>query len=211
MRQDYAELLGIPSELDSRGEAAKLGYSNTAALLMHTLRISRTEARQRLAQEEQLHDVTTPTGAVVEAAMPSTAKELAKGAIGAGHVEVIQKTLGTMQHLDREQLAWAEELMIERAVEDDPAALARYGARGVEPARHGGSERSCDEQDLDGIRRSYVEPSGYVGVRRMLESHPVRVDPGAWRDRAHHHRTAPADRRSLSRLRRSATAQRTTS
>jgi hypothetical protein len=131
MRQIYARMLDTLSELDSRGEAAKLGYSNTAALLMHTLRISRAEARQRLAQAEQLHDVTTPTGAVVEATMPLTAKELAKGAIGAGHVEVIQKTLGTMKHLEREQLAWAEELMIERAAEDDPAALARYGERWV--------------------------------------------------------------------------------
>jgi hypothetical protein len=131
MRQDYAEMLGILSELDSRGEAVKLGYSNTAALLMHTLRISRAEARQRLTQAEQLHDVTTPTGAVIEAAMPLTAQELAKGAIGAGHVEVIQKTLGTMKHLDREQVAWAEQLMIERAAEDEPAALARYGNRWV--------------------------------------------------------------------------------
>jgi hypothetical protein len=131
MRQIYARMLDTLSELDSRGEATKFGYSNTAALLMHTLRVSRAEARQRLAQAEQLHDVTTPTGAVIEATMPLTAKELAKGAIGAGHVEVIQKTLGTMKHLEREQLAWAEELMIERAAEDDPAALARYGERWV--------------------------------------------------------------------------------
>jgi hypothetical protein len=107
-RQNHATMLEILSELDSQRAAHRLGYSNTAALLMHTLRISRSEARQRLSQAEQLHDMTTPTGAVVEAAMPLTAKELAKGAIGAGHVEVIQKTLGTMQHLEREQLAWAE-------------------------------------------------------------------------------------------------------
>jgi hypothetical protein len=131
MRQKYSRMLSILSELDSRGEAAKLGYSSTAALLIHTLRISRAEARQRLAQAEQLHDVTTPTGAVVEAAMPLTAQELAKGAIGAGHVEVIQKTLSTMKHLEREQLKLAEELMVDRATEDDPAALARYGERWV--------------------------------------------------------------------------------
>jgi hypothetical protein len=44
MRQEYSHMLSMLSELDSRGEAAKLGYSSTAALLMHTLRISGTEA-----------------------------------------------------------------------------------------------------------------------------------------------------------------------
>src|SRR5688500_6850741 len=124
MRRDYAAMLDLLSELDSRCAASQLGYANTAALLVHTLRITRAEANQRIAQAEKLHDVTTPTGAVVEAAMPLTAGELAKGSIGAGHVEVIQKTLGSMKHLEREQVAWAEDLMVARAAEDDPAALA---------------------------------------------------------------------------------------
>lgn len=131
MRRDYSAMLDLLSELDCRCAAYQLGYSNTAALLVHTLRISRAEAMQRLAQAEKLHAVTTPTGSVVEAAMPLTAGELAKGSIGAGHVEVIQKTLGSMKHLEPEKLAWAEELMVVRAAEDDPAALARYGNRWV--------------------------------------------------------------------------------
>jgi hypothetical protein len=124
-------MLKLLSELDSRSSEHRLGYSNTAALLVHTLRISRSEARQRLSQAAQLHDVTTPTGAVIEAPMPLTARKLAQGEIGAGHVEAIQKTLATMQHLDPEQRALAEELLIERATEDDPNAVARYGDRRV--------------------------------------------------------------------------------
>jgi hypothetical protein len=147
IRRLHAQQLQQLSELDSRGSALRLGYSSTAALLVHTLRISRGEARQRVAQAEQLHEVTTPTGAVIEAAMPLTAQQLARGAIGTGHVEVIQKTLGTMKHLDRVQVAWAEELMVERAAQDDPAALARYGDRWVR-----------DIVDPDGTPPSDAEP-----------------------------------------------------
>ncbi|MBP2331195.1 hypothetical protein JOF56_011580 [Kibdelosporangium banguiense] len=131
MRQNYSAMLDLVSELDSRRCAGRLGYSNTAALLVHALRISRGEARQRISQAEQLHEVTMPTGAVAEAAMPLTAAGLKQGTLGVGHVEVIQKTLDSMRHLEQEQRAWAEELMVAKAADDDPGALARYGARYV--------------------------------------------------------------------------------
>ena len=34
MRQDYSTMLSLLSEMDSRGVATKLGYSNSAALLV---------------------------------------------------------------------------------------------------------------------------------------------------------------------------------
>src|SRR5215471_4032158 len=92
-RQAYSEVLGLLAELDSRGVATKLGYSSTPALLMHTLRISRTEARHRLAQAEDLLTTTTPTGSVVEPVLPQTAVALARGELGSEHVDVIRKTL----------------------------------------------------------------------------------------------------------------------
>src|SRR6266516_2704632 len=73
MRQDYARMLQLLSELDSRGVAAKSGYSRTRTFLTHVLRISRSEANHRLTQAEDLFDTTTPTGSVVEASMPLTA------------------------------------------------------------------------------------------------------------------------------------------
>src|ERR1041385_6935736 len=79
LRQAYSEILVLISELDSRGVATKLGYSNTPALLLHTLRISRTEARHRLAQAEDLLTTTTPTGSVVDPVLPRTAEALASG------------------------------------------------------------------------------------------------------------------------------------
>ncbi|NRN66618.1 HNH endonuclease [Kibdelosporangium sp. 4NS15] len=129
--RDYAEYFAILSEVDGRGTAYELGYSNTAALLVHTQNISRSEANQRIAQATALHDVKTPTGAVIEASLPLTAKKLAAGEITVGQVEVIRKFVGSLDHVEPEKVAVAEELMVERAAEDDPNALARYGERWV--------------------------------------------------------------------------------
>src|ERR1043165_1716986 len=86
-RQLYSEILHLTAELDSRGAAANLGYANTPALLMHTTRISRREARHRIAQAEDLHTTTTPTGSVIDAVLPQTADALRRGEIGSEHVD----------------------------------------------------------------------------------------------------------------------------
>ena len=129
LRQAYSEILELLSELDSRGVAPNLGYANTSALLVHTLRISRTDARHRLAQAAELHATTTPTGSVIEPALPQTAEALAQGSVGAEHVDVIRKTLKDLPQLAPEQRAHAEHVLLEQAAEDDPRALARFGAR----------------------------------------------------------------------------------
>jgi len=54
MRQDYARMLSLLSELDT-GAARTLGHSNTAALLLETLRISRSDANHRYPGQE-LHN-----------------------------------------------------------------------------------------------------------------------------------------------------------
>nr|WP_052478532.1 HNH endonuclease signature motif containing protein [Kibdelosporangium sp. MJ126-NF4]CEL18800.1 putative HNH endonuclease domain protein [Kibdelosporangium sp. MJ126-NF4]CTQ96347.1 putative HNH endonuclease domain protein [Kibdelosporangium sp. MJ126-NF4] len=131
LRKAYAEQLDLLSELDSRGVAYELGYSNTAALLVHTQNITRAEANQRLAHAAALHTTKTPTGAVLEATLPLTAEKLPTGEVGPGQVEVIRKFIASLNHLEPEQVALAEKLMVERASEDDPNALARYGERWV--------------------------------------------------------------------------------
>jgi hypothetical protein len=129
LRQAYSEMLSLLSEADSRGIAPNLGYSNTAALLVHTLRISRSDARHRLAQAAELHTQTTPTGSVVEAVLPQTAAALARGEVGSEHVDVIRKMLAGLPQLGTEKRAEAERVLLEQASEDDPRALARFGAR----------------------------------------------------------------------------------
>jgi hypothetical protein len=129
LRQAYSAMLEILSELDSRGVATKLGYSNTPALLMHTLRISRAEARHRLGQASDLLASTTPTGVVIDAALPETAAALGRGEIGSESVDVIRKTLDDLPDLQPEQRAQAEQVMLKQAAEYDPKALARFGTR----------------------------------------------------------------------------------
>ncbi|TCO40638.1 HNH endonuclease signature motif containing protein, partial [Actinocrispum wychmicini] len=129
LRQAYAESVHLLSELDNRGVATKIGYSNTPALLMHTLRISRTDARHRLAQANDLHPTTTPTGSVIDPVLPQTGAALARGEVGSEHVDVIRKTLADLPHLDAEQRATAEQVMLDRAAEDDPKALTRFATR----------------------------------------------------------------------------------
>ncbi|TCO53707.1 HNH endonuclease signature motif containing protein [Actinocrispum wychmicini] len=128
-RQAYAKILHLTAELDNRGDATKLGYSNTAALLIHITRINRTDARHRLAQANDLHPTTTPTGSVIDPVLPQTAAALARGEVGSEHVDVIRKTLADLPHLDTEQRAMAEQVMLDRAAEDDPKALTRFASR----------------------------------------------------------------------------------
>jgi Domain of unknown function (DUF222)/HNH endonuclease len=129
IRQNYADSLEWLSELDSRGAARELGYASTAALLMHTLRITRTEARNRIAQAAELHTQTTPTGSVVEAALPHTAAALAEGKVSAEHVDVIRRTLKELPDLEHARRDQAEQVMLRQATEDEPRTLARFGAR----------------------------------------------------------------------------------
>nr|WP_198151579.1 HNH endonuclease signature motif containing protein [Kibdelosporangium sp. MJ126-NF4] len=160
LRRAYAEHLDLLSEADSRGVAVSLGYSNTAALLVHTQNISRGEATQRLAHAAALHDVKAPSGAVVEASLPLTAGKLAAGEVGVGQVEVIRKFVASLGHVEPEKVALAEELMVERAAEDDPNALARYGERWVR-----------DIIDPDGVPPNEDEPGR---PERELRRHVFR-------------------------------------
>jgi hypothetical protein len=64
MRQQYSAMLGLISEMDTRGAAGNLGYSNTKAILVQKLRITLTEATHRVDHARDLHPTTTPTGSV---------------------------------------------------------------------------------------------------------------------------------------------------
>src|SRR5256885_11928374 len=122
-------MLRLVSELDRRGAAANLGYSNTAALLINALRIDRADATRRLSQAEALLDTTTPTGAVIPASLPVTAAALQRGDLGSDHVKVIQKTLKGLEHLNPAKLALAEAYLVAQALDDAPHILSRHAGR----------------------------------------------------------------------------------
>src|SRR2546423_13365402 len=129
MRVGFSQMLRLVSELDRRGAAANLGYSNTGALLIHALRIDRADAKRRLSQAESLLDTTTPTGAVVPASLPVTAAALERGDLGSDHVSVIQKALNGLDHLDPAKLVVAEEYLVAQALDDPPSILSRHASK----------------------------------------------------------------------------------
>ncbi|MEV4316542.1 DUF222 domain-containing protein [Actinocrispum sp. NPDC049592] len=125
----YARLVEVVSHMDNRGTGTNLGYSNTVALLVHVLRISPREAKHLVAQASDLFPGVTPTGSVTEALLPQTSAAFAAGDISSEAVDVIRKTLKDLPDLEPEKRVLAESVMLEQAAEDDPNALARFGAR----------------------------------------------------------------------------------
>ncbi len=129
VRQIHYARLELVAHMNGQSVATELGYSNTVALMIHTLRISPKEAKTRLAQAEALFPTITPTGSIIEPALPDVAFALAAGDIGSEAVDVIRKTLKDLPDLEPEKLALAESTMVAQAAEDDPNALARFGTR----------------------------------------------------------------------------------
>jgi hypothetical protein len=165
----YSRMLTILSEVDGRGVAAKLGYANTAALLLHVLRISRGEARNRIAQAEELLSRTTPSGSVVEASLPRTAEALARGDIGVGQVDVIRKTLAGLPDVVPEKRVLAEKEMLKQAAQDDPNALARFGA-GIRDLidPDGPPPSDPDPQPRQWVRR-HIRRDGRMELKALLD------------------------------------------
>jgi hypothetical protein len=169
LRQAHSRMLGILSEVDGRGVAATLGYANTPALLVHVLRISRGEARNRVAQAEDLVSRTTLTGSVVEASLPRTAEALARGEIGLQQVDVIRKTLAGLSDVVGEKRVLAESEMLKQAAEDDPNALARFGA-GIRDLidPDGPPPLDPDPQPTQWVRR-HVRRDGRMELKALLD------------------------------------------
>jgi hypothetical protein len=168
-RQDDAEMLRLLSVLDCRGIAPELGYSNTAALLMHLLRTTRLDARHRLARAAELFSRTTPTGSVVEAALPQTAEALGRGEISTDHVDVIRKTLKGLADLEPEKLVLAEEAMLDQAGKDDPRALDRFGGLVrdmIDP--DGPPPQEPDPQPTQWVRR-HIRGDGFMELKALLD------------------------------------------
>jgi hypothetical protein len=116
LRRQYGRTLELIAEAESRGVAVGQGYRDTATLLAMALRISRKEAKARVAQ------ATTP--------MPLATKALQAGDIGPEHMQGIQKVLAqapnTLPVEDRDQ---GEATLVELALRADPVAVHRAGRR----------------------------------------------------------------------------------
>ena len=128
MRREYATLLGLIGELETRDVARTCGYSGLGELLRDVLRISRAEANRRIAHAHAVTDVALVSGGVVEAPLPRTAVAMRAGELGPEHLEVIAKTLGGLPaSVTTEERRWAEDVLVQAAASMDARTLTRVG------------------------------------------------------------------------------------
>ncbi|HUQ54181.1 HNH endonuclease signature motif containing protein [Lentzea sp.] len=108
------------AELEQRGAASELGYRNVAQVLRHAVRWDLKTARQWVARAEVLARGVTPTGAVLEPALPATAAAVAAGLLSGEHVSAVAEV---MKELPPE----AEQPVVEFARDNEPSAVRSFG------------------------------------------------------------------------------------
>jgi hypothetical protein len=126
-RQLYAEELAVLAELDGRGVAGPLGYSDVAAIARELLRMNPAAARQQVAHARAVAGDTTPTGARLAPDLPRVAEAVADGTIGPEHVEAIRACVVKLPDCTSEARAGAEKILLAAALHCEPAAVVRLG------------------------------------------------------------------------------------
>lgn len=130
MRRDYAVMLDLIAELDTRNTAQELGYSSLPDLLRDALRINRFEAKRRIGHARAVLDMNLVSGGTAEAPLPQTGQALRTGGLGPEHLDVISKTLRDLPgSVSCERRAWAEDVLVQAASDVDARTLTRIGSR----------------------------------------------------------------------------------
>ncbi|MGH3974997.1 MAG: DUF222 domain-containing protein [Pseudonocardiaceae bacterium] len=130
VRRSYARMLDVVAELDAEKAGAVAGFGTTARLLAGVLYLSQSEAKARAEHAELLTPRHSLTGEVLSPALPTTAAELAAGAIGPAHLRVIATTMRRLPPSTHPEVAaQAEQTLATAARRFDPAALTRIGER----------------------------------------------------------------------------------
>jgi Domain of unknown function (DUF222)/HNH endonuclease len=171
MRREYALLLDLVSELDTRKIAREQGYPSLPALLGDVLRITRTEANRRIGHAQALLDGELVSGGTVAAPLPHTGQALRAGELGPEHVDTITKSLlGLPASVDADQREWAEGILVQAATDLDPRTLGKLGARlraELDPDDAPPSEREL-AQPCNELRFT-VKPNGRLTFRGELD------------------------------------------
>jgi Domain of unknown function (DUF222)/HNH endonuclease len=171
MRRDYALMLDLVGELDTRSIAGELGYSGLPVLLRDALRISPSEAKRRLNHAHAVLDGELVSGGCVAAPLPLTGQALRAGDLGPEHVETIAKSLlGLPISVSPEQRAWAEGVLVQAAADMDARTLAKVGARLRAELDQDGTLPSEKElaQPVNELRFSH-RPDGRLRFRGELD------------------------------------------
>ncbi len=116
-RKLYAAQLELDAATEQAGLAQAHGYPSVKAMLGDLLRLHPREAAAREAHREQLAHRRSLIGQLLPPRLPATAAALAQGAIGAAHVEVVDKVMAALPD--------GFDLQTRTAVEEQIANFAR--------------------------------------------------------------------------------------
>jgi hypothetical protein len=168
-RRSYARVLGVVAELDAEKAGAVAGFGTTARLLAGVLNLSKAEAKARAEQAGLLAPRRSLTGEALPPALPSTAAELAAGAIGPSHVRVITAAMRRIPASTHPgTAAEAEQTLATAAHRFDPAALSRIGERLLAHLDSDGKAPS-DEPETMRELRVHTGSDGTVSLAGKLD------------------------------------------
>ncbi|MGH3833760.1 MAG: DUF222 domain-containing protein [Pseudonocardiaceae bacterium] len=188
-RRSYSRVLGVVAELARENAGAATGFGTTARLLAGVLNLSTGEAKARAEQAELLTPRWSLTGEELPAALPSTAAELAAGAIGPAHVRVITATMRRIPPTTHPgTAAQAEETLAHAARRFDPSALTRIGERLLAILDPDGDEPADEPERVRELRvrtgsdgtvtlNGKLDPEGGARVVEVLNSLNGRRPP----------------------------------
>jgi hypothetical protein len=130
LRSTWAEMLKVVAEVDSRGTAETVGYRSTVDLVRAVGRVSRGEARARVAAAADVLPDRGLGGVPVPPRLPATAAAVAEHAIGPADVTVIRSVLARIPaHVDDHHRAEVEAELAKHSRTLDAAQLSLLGTR----------------------------------------------------------------------------------
>jgi len=126
--------VAMAAEHELAADAKSHGAASTAALLAHTLNISRAEAGRRVALAAQTCDTIAISGDLMGPQMPAMGAAMAAGTISTDHARIIAAAVHdkTVTHLDRAILGEAEEVLVDCATQMEPVTLSKAAQKIVE-------------------------------------------------------------------------------
>ena len=124
----------MAAEHELAADAKSHGAASTAALLAHTLNISRGEAGRRVALAAQTCDTIAISGDLMGPQMPAMGAAMAAGTISTDHARIIAAAVNdkTVTHLDPALLAEAEKVLVDCATQMEPGTLSKAAQKIVE-------------------------------------------------------------------------------
>lgn len=179
-RRLYAVSVRLLGEVSQRGCAGDFGATSTAGLLRGRVNVSPADATARDRAADVLLPRRTPCGEVAPPALPQAAAALGRGAIGAGHVQVIVDALRRLPAgVDDATRQRAGQWLTEQARIHDPMILrnlARHLREALDPDGAAPADLSHRRElswhtDRDGLTtgRLCLDPEGAETVRAALD------------------------------------------